>query len=423
MAARVVNSANDLLRFYEAGERNFQGAVLEGANLEGAILAGVSLRQATLSHANLIGADLRDTNLQEASVDHARLTRANLDGAHIHDIVLEHAILTKTTLIGAVATDANCNRADFSGANLGGARLDGVNFTDAKLANANLCLAKLGGANLSRADMTEAQLVQATLDDAVLDGAILERANLEHAYLVRTSMQDVRADGIRLGDTHLVDLSLAALCRADVRHVQPSHVDFRAIMRSLGAPRLKDFLRSIDMPDVFVEYMVDCARSLGSGHVFSLLQSTFISYGGPDEAFARKLNDALKRSGVTTFFFKDDALPGEQLHGVMRRGVNEHDRVILICSKDSLLRPGVLFELKETLAREARDGGNEYLLPVRLDDYVFGGWNPPDPTIARTVRDRVIADFRNHDDIVFNAALSKLVAALKKKPANPIVHE
>jgi len=46
-----------------------------------------------------------------------------------------------------------------------------------------------------------------------------------------------------------------------------------------------------------------------------LLQSTFISYGGPDEAFARKLNDALEKRGVITFFFKDDAPPGESSTG------------------------------------------------------------------------------------------------------------
>lgn len=145
------------------------------------------------------------------------------------------------------------------------------------------------------------------------------------------------------------------------------------------------------------------------------LESTFISYGGPDEVFARKLNKALKRRGVKTFFFKDDALPGEKLHRVMRKGVNEHDRVILICSKSSLQRPGLLNELEETLAREARDGGRTYLLPIRLDDYVLAEWNPADSNTSRAVRDRVVADFSKHEDPKeFNEAVTKLVAALKQ---------
>jgi hypothetical protein len=107
----------------------------------------------------------------------------------------------------------------------------------------------------------------------------------------------------------------------------------------------------------------------------------------------------------------------------MRRGVNDHDRVILICSESSLQRPGVLNELTETLAREARDGGNEYLIPVRLDDYVFSSWAPAREDLAQTVRDRVIADFRDHADPTrFDAELGKLIIALKRTPKVAIVH-
>ena len=147
------------------------------------------------------------------------------------------------------------------------------------------------------------------------------------------------------------------------------------------------------MPEVFVEYMIDCARTLDPKGVFRMLQSTFISYGGPDTAFAQQLNDALLKNGVTTFFFAKDAVPGKKLHRLMREGVNEHDRVILVCSQASLDRPGVLNEVTETLQREARDGGKEYLIPITLDDYVFTGWKPEDPGIAQAIKDRVVADF------------------------------
>jgi len=67
--------------------------------------------------------------------------------------------------------------------------------------------------------------------------------------------------------------------------------------------------------------------------------------------------------------------------------VNEHDRVILVCSQASLDRPGVLNEITETLQREARDGGAEYLIPITLDDYVFSGWKPKDPGVAQAIKD------------------------------------
>jgi hypothetical protein len=147
-----------------------------------------------------------------------------------------------------------------------------------------------------------------------------------------------------------------------------------------------------------------------------MMQSTFISFGGPDEPFAKQLNEALHRNGVTTFFFPQHAVPGKKLHRVMREGVNQHERIVLVCSKASLVRPGVLNEIEETLTREARDGGAEYLIPIRLDDYVFNGWSPPRPDIAQAVKDRVVANFEGtlHDPAKFAAALSQLLNALKK---------
>lgn len=147
-----------------------------------------------------------------------------------------------------------------------------------------------------------------------------------------------------------------------------------------------------------------------------MLQSIFISYGGPDTDFAQKLNDALLKNGVTTFFFAKDAIPGRKLHRLMREGVNQHDRVILVCSQASLDRPGVLNEVTETLQREARDGGKEYLIPITLDDYVFTGWKPEDAGLAQAIRDRVVANFQgaNADPAKFNDGVLRLIAALKK---------
>lgn len=147
-----------------------------------------------------------------------------------------------------------------------------------------------------------------------------------------------------------------------------------------------------------------------------LLRSTFISYGGPDETFARKLYEALHRNGVTTFFFAEHAVPGKKLHETMREGVNEFDRIVLICSKDSLGRPGVQNEIEQVLAREARSGGEAFLIPIRIDDFVFSGWTPSRPALKQEVCDRVVADFRgaDTDPAKFDAGMMRLITALKK---------
>jgi hypothetical protein len=160
-----------------------------------------------------------------------------------------------------------------------------------------------------------------------------------------------------------------------------------------------------------VDYTVPPSNSASNN-----LQSTFISYGGPDHAFAKRLNEVLRLRGVQTFFFQDDAPPGDKLHDVMREGVNAHDRVILVCSKASLERRGLLNELEETLAREARDGGATYLLPIRLDDYVINEWKPSKAGLAQTIRDRVIADFRDHESpAAFASAVARVMAALTRQ--------
>ena len=206
-----------------------------------------------------------------------------------------------------------------------------------------------------------------------------------------------------------------------VVHSGPSTIDYKSILLSLRAPNLKNFLVRTGLPEIFIQYMVECAQSLDGSIIKNMLQSTFISYGGPDESFAQKLYDALRRNGVRTFFFPVHAELGKPLHRVMRDGANEHERVLLVCSKSSLTRPGVLNEIEEALRREARQQGEMLLIPITLDDYIFNGWNPTDAGTAQAVRDRVVGDFQgaDKDDTKFQAGLLRLIAALKKTPGPP----
>ncbi len=142
-------------------------------------------------------------------------------------------------------------------------------------------------------------------------------------------------------------------------------------------------------------------------------KTVFISYGGPDESAAEKTNSSLKSKGVKTWFFPDDADPGAKLHRVMHDGVNEYDRVLLLCSKESLTRPGVLNELEHVLEREAREGGCEILIPVSLDDFVYGDWAPDKHDLASQIRSRVIAKIPIDSDD-FEKTIDKVVKVLRK---------
>lgn len=148
-----------------------------------------------------------------------------------------------------------------------------------------------------------------------------------------------------------------------------------------------------------------------------MLSTLFISYGGADEEAASKINTYLKERGVKTWFFPVDALPGEKLHRMMHDGVNNHDRVLLLCSETALSRPGVLNEIERVLEREAKEGGSQIMLPITLDDYVYRDWAPTKRDIASQVRSRVITKIglQSDSETGLSIQLEKLVKALSRK--------
>lgn len=266
--------------------------------------------------------------------------------------------------------------------------------------------------------MTDCDLTGAALNRADVSGADLSRVLLGNARLSTTTMDGTKLTGALLAGTDLCDLDASSLCVAKrLRHMSPSYIDARTVMRSYAHPGLKSLMTACGVPELFSEYMTDCARALGEPLLTSMLQSTFISYGGPDEQFARRLYESLRRNGVVVYFFPETARLGERISSEVYRGIQGHDRVLLVCSRASLRRPGVLHEIRETLDREARDGGASYLLPIMLDDYVVKEWQRVEPELAEQLRRRVVGDFRKarRGGAAYEAALLRLLDALKKK--------
>ncbi|WP_239291332.1 toll/interleukin-1 receptor domain-containing protein [Candidatus Nitrotoga sp. 1052] len=143
-------------------------------------------------------------------------------------------------------------------------------------------------------------------------------------------------------------------------------------------------------------------------------KTLFISYGGPDELAVKEINKQLKSKGIKTWFFPEDAPPGGKLHRVMHEGVNEYERVLLICSEKSLIRSGVLNEIERVLEREAKEGGSDILIPITLDDFVYGDWAPTRADVAAQVRARVITKIDTGNEVDLETQLGKLINVLHK---------
>ena len=144
-------TADDLLKRYAAGERNFINANLRCAMLNARNLSEINLSWAKLSWANLSGANLSGANLMVAD-----LSEANLSGAN----------LSQTSLARTNLTRANLNLANLRGADLSKACLSEANLTQADLRGANLSLADLRGANLDQASLSGACLTGAKMTES-----------------------------------------------------------------------------------------------------------------------------------------------------------------------------------------------------------------------------------------------------------------
>lgn len=147
-------NGKELLRRYKAGERDFSGVDLGGANLSrvsrrfdiGAYdepyRQGITpdLSGINLGGANLTEADLKGVNLTRANLSHANLTRAilccsnltntDLSRANLTKAILEWVELDGTNMRGANLLYAEIRVGDFFSCDLTGAiNVDTVDFT------------------------------------------------------------------------------------------------------------------------------------------------------------------------------------------------------------------------------------------------------------------------------------------------------
>ena len=160
--------AEELLKRYASGERDFQGAELQETNLARVNLAGANLRNAVLCLANLSRANLTD----------ADLTDANLVGADLLEAQAEGAKFKNAKLLGADLRGGNFSQADFSDALLSSSLLTKANLQAANLSRAALSHALLHRANLQQSNLTDANLSGADLRWSNLAGAEIRRVDL-----------------------------------------------------------------------------------------------------------------------------------------------------------------------------------------------------------------------------------------------------
>ena len=332
-------------------------------------------------------ADLSDRKLSEARLSLADLTWANL---------------SRTNLALADFTEAD---------------LTGVDLTGAKLGGANFSAANLGGANFSRADLTWADLTNA---DLVL-------TNLFRADLSQTQIGKSRFWHVSLSD---LDLSTTIGLGSAV-HGSPSSVGVDTLIRTLrgSGGRFTEeqlvFFEGAGVPHTLLESLPGILKAEPVQ-----FYSCFIGYSTDDEAFADQLNHDLNKASIQTWKWNLDALAGRDLRDNIDRALTNYDKMILICSINSLTSGPVDREIEKALqkedqlntakaqrVKEAFAAGEEspyvdtnVLVPIRTDDFVFH-WESP---LASQVKRLYIPDFTDAppDSEKYQDELQKLIHAL-----------
>jgi len=188
-------TAEEFLKRYDRGERDFTGVNLAGVNLSGKSLHSVNLSRANLSGAELSESDLFGANLSEANLCYANLHTANLTSAN----------LGKTKFINANLSEVNLQCSNLSEANLSGVNLSSVhlfsktNFSKANLSKANLTGLNLRESQLMKADLSNANLSNTNLLKANLKGANLEGAEFQQALYNADTIFPTGFDPVKAG--------------------------------------------------------------------------------------------------------------------------------------------------------------------------------------------------------------------------------
>jgi hypothetical protein len=301
-------------------------------------------------------------------------------------------------------TGAKFDDAKLRGVDLSGAALRSASFVNAHLLDANFGGAYLVGANFTDANLENANFRYSTLDEAILANTNLMFANFQGAELRNTDFLESQMGHTLFGANDLTD----ARNLERVTHDGPSSIDIDTIYKS-GGNIPEKFLRGCGVPKDFITYM----RSL-TGQAIEFY-TCFISFTEADDTFSERLYNDMQAAGVRCWRWKEDAKWGRTLMHSIDEAVRVYDKLIVICSEQSLNSPAVIREIERALQKEdaaAREGNEaEVLFPIRLDDYIFTGWrhHRQADVVAKNV-----GDFRQWTEPEsYKKALQRLIRDLK----------
>jgi uncharacterized protein YjbI with pentapeptide repeats len=133
-------------------------------------LTGIDLSGENLHYANFSNANLQGARL--TAIYFANCSNANLQGANLSGATVSCANFSNANLQGADLSSANAENADFSNADLTDTKFDGAKLSGAKLKNAIIANTSFLNTNLEGADVTGTKIFLANVNKETLTDKI-----------------------------------------------------------------------------------------------------------------------------------------------------------------------------------------------------------------------------------------------------------
>lgn len=324
--------------------------------------------------------DFSNINLSFANLSNSRFYNCNFDKANVENAIWSDSEITNCSFVhsnlkNATVIFSKLNGSDFSDATLTGLKAIAADFSTAQLRNTNMSNSTLAacvfwGANLTNVNLTSSNLQNANFTDSILDNTDFKSASIGSTLFLRTSLNDA--------------LNLSSLFANE-----KSIIDLETIIKSRS--QLKTLISKIGIPMKSEDHVLDIFDSS-----ISQLYPVFLSHSSIDKPFASKVYNELSNQGCQIWYDEYQINPGDVIHKKIYHGIENFDKLLLICSENSLNSWWVNDEIEKILAKErqlTKKYGKQYnlLIPIKIDDYVHS-WDSHYKTI---IEQRSIGDFKN----------------------------
>jgi hypothetical protein len=200
----------------------------------------------------------------------------------------------------------------------------------------------LRGTDLRGANLAKANLYTALLEHSNLEGAKLAGANLISAQLEGARLAGADLEGARFGQTSIGGVDLSGALNADLAtHFRPSSVSSESLrLTAIGLaahpePTRRAVFRFLANSGVHEDLLSVVRSWVGQPIEF---HSVFLSHSSLDKAFARQLYSDLRNVGVNCWFDEKQILPGDSILDLVDHGIKIWDKLLLVCSRNSLSR-------------------------------------------------------------------------------------